>query len=239
MITLGFDVGGTKVAYGTLVNGRLLDSQQVPAPPGDYEALVALIADVVSGSEIPVDVVGVGAESDALRKAPRPRPPPLPEFKGTPPAPLNVGRTPVLATDGVIDGGGGAGATAAEDGFAGCGGAAAGSSAVLCRTIWPWPTRAAAASSAGDIVGRGLSAPGWAPDAGDADRGDSDRGDSDDGDAHAGDADDGDADRGDADRGDHLGEQLADTHMGEPLALRCFWSGGGLRASWANLHALP
>ena len=60
MITLGFDVGGTKVAYGTLVNGRLLDSQQVPAPPGDYEALVALIADVVSGSEIPVDVVGVG-----------------------------------------------------------------------------------------------------------------------------------------------------------------------------------
>ena len=60
MITIGFDVGGTKVAYGTLVNGRLLDSQQVPAPPGDYEALVALIADVVSGSEIPVDVVGVG-----------------------------------------------------------------------------------------------------------------------------------------------------------------------------------
>ena len=144
-------------------------------------------------------------------------------------------------------------------GFAGCGGAAAGSSAVLCRTIWPWPTRAAAASSAGDIVGRGLSAPGWAPDAGDADRGDSDRGDSDDGDsndgdadrgdsdrgdsddgdANDGDADDGDADRGDADRGDHLGEQLADTHMGEPLALRCFWSGGGLRASWANLHARP
>ena len=114
-----------------------------------------------------------------------------------------------------------------------------GSSAMPCRTIWPWPTRAAAASSAGDIVGRGLSAPGWAPDAGDADRGDSDRGDSDDGDANDGDADDGDADRGDADRGDHLGEQLADTHMGEPLALRCFWSGGGLRASWANLHALP
>ena len=64
------------------------------------------------------------------------------------------------ALDGLAGCGGAAGGVVSQGGFAGCGGAAAGSSMVLSRTIWPWPIRAAAASSAGDIVGRGLSAPG-------------------------------------------------------------------------------
>ena len=60
MITLGFDIGGTKVAYGTVVDGRLIDTTQVPVPTGDYGALIALIAETVRGSGTSVDAVGVG-----------------------------------------------------------------------------------------------------------------------------------------------------------------------------------
>ena len=62
-LTIGVDIGGTKIAAGVVdEEGTILDTSQVPTPPTP-DGVIDAIADAVRGAstEHPVDAVGIGA----------------------------------------------------------------------------------------------------------------------------------------------------------------------------------